>query len=611
MCGIFGVISNKDVVQKLINGLKCLEYRGYDSAGLSVIEEEIKTIKKVGKVSELEKIIQNSKIMGNIGIAHSRWATHGAPTEINAHPHNSSNQISLVHNGIIENYQELKKDLIKKGYNFKSQTDTEVLPNLIASFLNEKNDKKQSILKALAKIKGTFGIAVIFNDDTKHIYCARRGSPLLLGLAKDENYVSSGLSAFTGLTNKIISLREDDLAIISQTDYEIFDKNGKKVQREIETISIDNINVDKGNFEHFMLKEIFEQPKVIEQTIKEYIDIKNKEINFPHFTFDLKEINKLNIVSCGTSYYASFIAKYFIEQVARINVNIDIASEFRYRHPILSKDEISMFISQSGETADTIGALKLCKENGQKIICLVNVLQSNIASLSDMVLKTLAGAEIGVASTKALTGQLVVLYLLGLKIAITKGTISKAEYKKYIEDLIELPKILNNFLNTKNNIENIKSIANKIKDKTFFMYIGRGIYYPLALEGALKLKEISYIPCEGIGAGELKHGPIALIDKDTYIFAINPSGELFEKTASNIEEIAARNGKIVLISDKDGSNFLREKIAENIIVENNNNQMMSAIECLIPIQLIAYYISLGRGNNIDKPRNLAKSVTVE
>lgn len=611
MCGIFGVVSNKDVVQKLISGLKCLEYRGYDSAGLSVIEEEIKTIKKVGKVSELENVVKNSKIMGNIGIAHSRWATHGEPSEINAHPHNSMNQVSVVHNGIIENYKELKNELVKDGYSFKSQTDTEVIPNLISYFLKETKDKQQAILKTLNKLKGTFGIAVIFNDDTNHIYCARRGSPLLLGLGKDENYVSSGLSAFTGLTNKIISLQEDDFAIISQNDYEIFDNKGKKVTREIETISIDSINVDKGNFEHFMLKEIFEQPKVVEQTIKEYVDTKNKEINFPHFTFDLSKLEKLNIVSCGTSYYASFIAKYLIEKIAKIKVDIDIASEFRYKNSILSKDEVSMFISQSGETADTIGALKLCKEHGQKIISLVNVLQSNIASLSDVVLKTLAGAEIGVASTKALTGQLVVLYLLGIKIAISKGTISTVEYKKYIEDLISLPKTLEKFLSNKNNVENIQSISKKVKDKKFFMYIGRGIYYPLALEGALKLKEISYIPCEGVAAGELKHGPIALIDKETYIFAISPSGELFEKTASNIEEIAARNGKIVLISDKDGQNFLQDKIAESIIVEKNENNMMSTIECLVPIQLIAYYISLERGNNIDKPRNLAKSVTVE
>ena len=611
MCGIFGIVSNNNIIPSLINGLKYLEYRGYDSAGISTIEnKKIKTIKKVGKVSELEKAILN--ISGNIGIAHSRWATHGKPLEKNAHPHTSCDEVvTVVHNGIIENYKELKEELTKLGYNFKSETDTEVIPNLLSYYSKKEKDFKTVVLKAMKKLKGSFGIAAIFRDDDKHLYCARRGSPLLLGIGKSHNYVSSGLSAFTNKTNKIITLGENELAIISSKDYKIFDINGKELKKDIEKISIDNIDVDKGNFEHFMLKEIYEEPKVVEQTIKEYIDIKNKKILFPHFDFDLKNIEKLNIISCGTSYYASFIAKYFIENIARIKVDIDVASEFRYKNPILSKNDISMFISQSGETADTIGALKLCKENGQKIISLVNVLQSNIAYLSDIVLKTLAGVEIGVASTKALTGQLVVLYLLGLEIAKSKKTITKKEYEKYIDDLIELPKILKAFLKSKKEIENIKEIAKKIKDKNFFMYIGRDIYYPLALEGALKLKEVSYIPCDGIGAGELKHGPIALVDKKTYIFAINPTSNVFDKTSSNIEEIVAREGKVVLISDKKGIKHLSNKIAEIIEIKENENSMMSVIECLLPIQLIAYYVSLEKGNNIDKPRNLAKSVTVE
>ena len=454
-------------------------------------------------------------------------------------------------------------------------------------------------------------MAVIFANDNKNLYCARRSSPLLLGIGKNENYVSSGLSAFTGLTNKIITLEEDEFAIISNNDYRIFDKNGQKITKNIETISIDNINVDKSNFEHFMLKEIYEAPKVLNQTIKEYIDIKNKKLLFPHFNFDLKNIEKINIISCGTSYYASFIARYFIEEIAKIRVDIDIASEFRYKNPILSNDEISMFISQSGETADTIGALKLCRENGQKIISVVNVLQSNIAYNSDIVLKTLAGTEVGVASTKALIGQLAVLYIFALEIAISKNTINENEYEQYINDLLELPNIIENFLKENDNIKNIKSIAKIVKDNNFFMFIGRNIYYPIALEGALKLKEISYIPCEGIAAGELKHGPIALIDKNTYIFAINPTSSLFEKTLSNIEEIVAREGKIILISDEKGIKELSGKITESIEIKANNNKMMSAIECLIPIQLMAYYIALERGNNIDKPRNLAKSVTVE
>ena len=612
MCGIFGIVSNGNVVDKLIGGLKSLEYRGYDSAGIAIIKNnQLEIIKKVGKVSELEKAIQ-SGFESNIGIAHSRWATHGKPLEINAHPHNSCDGlVSVVHNGIIENYIVLKKELIKLGYNFKSETDTEVISNLISYYLKTEKDNIKALEKAIKKLKGSFGLAVIFANDNKNLYCARRGSPLLLGIGKNENYVSSGLSAFTGLTNKIITLEEDEFAIISNNDYRIFDKNGQKITKNIETISIDNINVDKGNFEHFMLKEIYEAPKVLNQTIKEYIDIKNKKLLFPHFNFDLKNIEKINIISCGTSYYASFIAKYFIEDIAKIRVDIDIASEFRYKNPILSNDEISMFISQSGETADTIGALKLCRENGQKIISVVNVLQSNIAYNSDIVLKTLAGTEVGVASTKALIGQLAVLYIFALEIAISKNTINKNEYEQYINDLLELPNIIENFLKENDNIKNIKSIAKIVKDNNFFMFIGRNIYYPIALEGALKLKEISYIPCEGIAAGELKHGPIALIDKNTYIFAINPTSSLFEKTLSNIEEIVAREGKIILISDEKGIKELSGKITESIEIKANNNKMMSAIECLIPIQLMAYYIALERGNNIDKPRNLAKSVTVE
>ena len=612
MCGIFGIVSNGNVVDKLIDGLKSLEYRGYDSAGIAIIKNnQLEIIKKVGKVSELEKAIP-SGFESNIGIAHSRWATHGKPLEINAHPHNSCDcLVSVVHNGIIENYIELKKELIKLGYNFKSETDTEVISNLISYYLKTEKDNIKAFEKAIKKLKGSFGLAVIFANDNKNLYCARRGSPLLLGIGKNENYVSSGLSAFTGLTNKIITLEEDEFAIISNNDYRIFDKNGQKITKNIETISIDNINVDKGNFEHFMLKEIYEAPKVLNQTIKEYIDIKNKKLLFPHFNFDLKNIEKINIISCGTSYYASFIAKDFIEEIAKIRVDIDIASECRYKNPILSNDEISMFISQSGETADTIGALKLCRENGQKIISVVNVLQSNIAYNSDIVLKTLAGTEVGVASTKALIGQLAVLYIFALEIAISKNTINENEYEQYINDLLELPNIIENFLKENDNIKNIKSIAKIVKDNNFFMFIGRNIYYPIALEGALKLKEISYIPCEGIAAGELKHGPIALIDKNTYIFAINPTSSLFEKTLSNIEEIVAREGKIILISDEKGIKELSGKITESIEIKANNNKMMSAIECLIPIQLMAYYIALERGNNIDKPRNLAKSVTVE
>jgi glucosamine--fructose-6-phosphate aminotransferase (isomerizing) len=614
MCGIFGIVNNEnDIVDNLIQGLKFLEYRGYDSAGISILNNgKFQTVKSVGKVDELEKAVKSVNLKGKIGITHSRWATHGGVTEANAHPHVSSdNALTLVHNGIIENYKELKINLIKDGWTFKSETDTEVFSNLIAKKYKELKDHKKAILKSLKEVVGAFGIGVIFADDEQHIYCSRRGSPLLLGLGKNANYLSSGLSAFSGLTNKIISLGENELAIISKDNYEIFDENEKIIKKEVETISIDNINVDKGDFEYFMLKEIYETPKVVEQTIKEYIDITNKKVLLPKFDFDLAKVEKLNIVSCGTSYYSSFVAKYFIEQVAKVNVDIDVASEFRYKNPILSKNDFSIFISQSGETADTIGALKVCKDAGQKIISIVNVLQSNMAQSSDIVLKTLAGVEIGVASTKAFTGQLLVLYIFGIELAFLKKNINKTEYEKYINDLITLSKILDNFLKNEKNIENIKNIAKNVSEDNYYMFIGRNIYYPLALEGSLKLKELGYIPCEGIGAGELKHGPIAIIDKNTHIFAINPTNELFEKTNSNIEEIVARGGKVILISDKNGVELLKEKIVESIIVENSDNKMISAINAILPIQLLAYYISLAKGNNADKPRNLAKSVTVE
>ena len=613
MCGIFGVVSNNNIVTKLVNGIKFLEYRGYDSSGVSVIDgNKIKTLKKVGKVTNLEASIKRHKLKANIGIIHTRWATHGKPNETNAHPHNSSDGlISVVHNAIIENYKELKNDLIKKGYSFKSLTDTEVIPNLISYFLKQKNNYKDSILKTINKLEGSFALGIIFKNDPEHIYCTRRNSPLLIGIGKNENYISSGLSAFTGITNKIINLEEDDFAIISNNDYQIFNNKGKIVKRKVETINIDNIDSSKGSFKHYMLKEIFEEPRVIQQTIKEYVDTKNKKILLPKFNFDLSKVKEVNFISCGTSYYASYIAKYFIEDIAKIKVNIDVASEFRYKNQVLNKNDISIFISQSGETADTLAALKLCKENGQKIVSIVNVLQSKIASLSDIVLKTLAGIEVGVAATKSLVGQLIVIYLFSIELALSKKTITKKEYEKYINELLKFDKIIKSLLENKNWLDNIKNISKKVKKNNFFIFSARGIYYPVALEGALKLKEISYIPCEGIASGELKHGPIALIDKNTYLFIINPTNNLFNKTSSNIEEIYSRDGKIVLISDKKGIDTLKNKIESSIEIKETDNQILSVLMSLLSLQLLSYYISRERGNDIDKPRNLAKSVTVE
>ncbi|MDR0423671.1 MAG: glutamine--fructose-6-phosphate transaminase (isomerizing) [Rickettsiales bacterium] len=614
MCGIFGIVSNKtNVIGSLVNALKALEYRGYDSAGITTLNNgKFNTIKKVGKVAELEKVAKGD---GSIGIAHTRWATHGGVTEENAHPHNSNNDIlSLVHNGIIENYKELKDKLTKNGLVFYSQTDTEVASNLIEYYYKKLNNSFPSnqnridaILSACNDIRGSYGFAIIFADNPNELFITRQGSPLLLGVGENENYVASGLSAFSGLTNKIISLQENDLAIVNKDSYIIYNNN-KEVKRDVEIISIDSNNIDKGDFAHYMLKEIYEEPKVVRQTIKEYIN--NNKIVLPNFNFDLSKIEKLNIVSCGTSYYASFVVKYFIEQVAKVKVDIDIASEFRYKKPVLDKNDFAMFISQSGETADTIAALKLCKDAGQKIISVVNVLQSNIAYLSDIVLKTLAGTEIGVASTKAFMGQIATLYLFGVEIAKVKNLISEKEYQKYIDDLIELPSLLEDFLSDNIAIENIKNIAKECCNDRYYIFIGRDIYYPLALEGSLKISEIGYVPCIGYAGGELKHGPIAIIDKDTHVFAINPSGDLFEKSASNIEEIMARKGNVVLFTDKKGSEVF-SKNKNNIVTPSSDNKLISALLNTIAIQLVSYYIALEKGNDIDKPRNLAKSVTVE
>ncbi|MDR3289917.1 MAG: glutamine--fructose-6-phosphate transaminase (isomerizing) [Rickettsiales bacterium] len=617
MCGIFAIITNRtNIAKNLINGLKGLEYRGYDSSGIALLSEnKIKTIKRCGKINELEKIVEQiekkNKLEANIGIAHSRWATHGGVSDVNAHPHISSDGIvCVVHNGIIENYKKLKVKLQKEGYNFVSQTDTEVIPNLIAYHYRQTKNEEQAIAQAINDMEGTFAMVVIFRNNNDKIFVARRGSPLLLGVGVNENYVGSGLSAFNGLTNKIISLEEEDFAILTKDKIKIFN-NGKEVKRDIEEVAVDNVNVDKGNYSCFMLKEIYEQPKVIEQIIKEYVDTKNKKIVLPHFDFDLSKVERLNMLGCGTASFACRVSRYFIEQVVKIPVNVDVGSEFRYKHPVILPNDISIFVSQSGETADTIGALKVCKEVGQKIVSIVNVLQSSMVKLSDIVFKVLAGAEIGVASTKAFTAQLATIYIFTIELAKIKGTITQKEYEKYIDDLLKLPEQLSKFLNNNDEIKNLENIAKEVQNAKFFLLFGRDIYYPIALEAAMKIREVSYIPCENFTGGEFKHGPIAVVDKNVFVFAINPTSEIFEKTASNIEEVKAREGKIILCGDKEAIEISDGKYYKAITIEKSDNKLMSAILSVIPFQLLAYYIATERGNDIDKPRNLAKSVTVE
>lgn len=612
MCGIVAIISKDGkVVNKIMNSLKQLEYRGYDSSGIAILKDsKIKVLKSIGKIKNLEeKITENFD--SNIAIAHTRWATHGTPTETNAHPHISfSEDVAVVHNGIIENYQELRNFLEKEGYIFKTQTDTEVIPNLISYYFKKTNSMKEAFFSAINELKGSYSIATFCKDDKK-LFIAKNGSPLLFGIGKDEFYIASGPTAFSGLTNEIITLNDGEVGIIKADGYKFFDLKAKEIKKEIETIKVDDFLIDKGDFSHFMLKEIYEQPDVIERTILEYIDVKNKKIVLPKFNFSLKDVNYLTIVACGTSYYAGCLMKYFFEEIANIFVNVDTASEFRYRNSPLIDGGVSLFISQSGETADTIAALKNCKEKGQKIVSLINTVQSNIGSLSDTILKVVAGVEIGVASTKAFTGQISVLYLLALEIAKEKGLLSIENYQHEIEKFIELPNILKNFLKNENNINSIKDISSEISKADNLLYMGRSVFSILALEGSLKIKELSYIPSEGLVGGELKHGPIALIDEGTYVITLLNSNILFDKTLSNIEQIIARKGKVITVADSDCKEKLNGKIYKNIELIPSENKFTNVVETVLPIQLLAYYTALAKGNDIDKPRNLAKSVTVE
>ena len=604
MCGIVGIISKKEnVVNDTIKGLEQLEYRGYDSSGIAILENgKFNVIKSVGKIKNLKEKL-NGNFSSNIAIAHTRWATHGGVNEKNAHPHIScKNNIAIVHNGIIENYNKLKDKLQKDGYTFYSQTDSEVIANLVSFNLEKSKDVKEAFLKSIKELEGSYAIALIYNQEPDKIYVAKNASPLIIGVAENKNIVASSMVAFSSLTDKIIQLKDKQIAIVTYDNVELFDLDNKKISKKIETVKINDFKVDKGNFEHFMLKEIYEQPDVLERTIQEYIN--NDEIIFPKF--DFSKLEHLTIVACGTSYHAGCIAKYFIEDMADVFVNVDIASEFRYRSNPLRDGNLAIFISQSGETADTLAALKYCKEKKQKIMSIVNVVQSAIAHESDIILKTMAGTEVGVASTKAFTAQVALLYLLAVEIAKQKNKITLEEYHKKIRDFKKSSTVLKNSLSE---VTEIKNIATELAKANHLIYIGRDIFFPMALEGALKIKEISYIPTQGVASGELKHGPIALIDKNTYVVALNNSDLLYDKNISSMEEIAARNGKIILISDKCGDE--KNKIYKFIQSAKTSNKFEILISSIIPLQLLAYYVSVSKGLDVDKPRNLAKSVTVE
>jgi glutamine---fructose-6-phosphate transaminase (isomerizing) len=605
MCGIIGIASNKPVSINIINSLKKLEYRGYDSAGLATLSNEIINEKKCsGRVEELEKILFKSPSKGNIGIGHVRWATHGIPNVINAHPH-SSEQVSVVHNGIIENSDEIKKELESKGLKFKSQTDTEVITLLITEALKE-NKPLDSVFKTLKRLKGSFALGIIFKNFSDTIIGARRGSPLAVGYAKEENYIGSDSYALKSMTNKISYLDDGEICVLTKDLVSFYNEKLKKINKKIYTMSENEDAIDKGEYKHFMLKEIYEQPITIKNCISEYVDSLKKNINIINFPIEPNNINKIILIGCGTAYNSCLTAKYWFEELTSINIEIDIASEFRYRNLKFNSKNLYIFVSQSGETADTAAALDLCKKNNVKTCSIVNVIESTIARNSDWVLPIHAGTEIGVASTKAFLGQLTVLYILCLKLAFVRKDINEKTYEKNIVNLKKLPEAIRESINTENNVQ---LMAKEFLSAKGSMFLGRGTSFPIALEGALKLKELSYLHAEGYPAGEMKHGPLALIEEGLPVIILAPKDKYFEKTLSNMQEVIARGGKILFITDykKDA---LNENIRFGLRVPHLDN-LLSPILLTLPLQMLAYHVALLKNCDVDKPRNLAKSVTVE
>jgi len=606
MCGIIGIASNKPVSINIINSLKKLEYRGYDSAGLATLADNIINEKKCsGRVEELEKILFKTPSNGNIGIGHVRWATHGVPNIVNAHPH-SSEQVSVVHNGIIENSDELKQELETKGINFKSQTDTEVVTLLINEALNE-NKPLESVFKTLKKLKGSFALGIIFKDFPNIIIGARRGSPLAVGYSKEENYIGSDSYALKSMTNKISYLDDGELCVLTKDEVSFYDANLKKVNKKTITLSESEDTNDKGEYKHFMLKEIVEQPDTVKNCIDEYVDSLKKNINILNFPIEPQNINKIILIGCGTAYNSCLTAKYWFEELTSIDVEIDIASEFRYRKLKFNSNNLYIFVSQSGETADTAAALDICKKNNVKTCSIVNVIESTIARNTDWVLPIHAGMEIGVASTKAFLGQLTVLYILCLKLAFVRKDIDEKMYIKNISNLKKLPEQIKKCIKKSESV--IQVMAKEFISAKGSMFLGRGSSFPIAMEGALKLKELSYLHAEGYPAGEMKHGPLALIEEGLPVIVIAPKDKYFEKTISNMQEVIARGGKILFITDNKKES-LNENIRFGLRVPHIDN-FLSPILLTLPLQILAYHVALLKNCDVDKPRNLAKSVTVE
>ncbi|MBK63552.1 MAG: glutamine--fructose-6-phosphate transaminase (isomerizing) [Altererythrobacter sp.] len=607
MCGIIGIVGKNAVVDRLVDGLRRMEYRGYDSAGICTIDDgELIRRRAEGKLNNLVEELVKNPAPGDIGIAHTRWATHGAPTANNAHPH-ATDHVALVHNGIIENYKELRAELRDKGRTLESDTDSEVVAHLVSIGVENGATPEDAVAQVLPRLRGAFALAIVFRSHPDIIIGARRGSPLVVGYGSDEMYLGSDALALAPLTQQISYLEEGDWVVVQRGGVTIHDENGSVVEREIRTSGASAAAVEKGNYRHFMQKEIFEQPTVVAQTLSSYLRQADNSVALPQFDFDISSIRRITIVACGTSYYAGMVAKYWFEQFARVPVDIDVASEFRYREPVLEDGGLALFISQSGETADTLAALRHCKENGQTIGAVVNVPTSTMAREADLLLPTHAGPEIGVASTKAFTCQLAVLAALAAHMAVKKGLMSREEEQQVVAHLLEAPACLNKALD---HDDDIASMAHLIAPARDVLYLGRGPDFPLALEGALKLKEISYIHAEGYASGEMKHGPIALIDDAVPVIVLAPSGPLFEKSISNMEEVRARGGQVVLISDARGLEEAGEGYIATIEMPEVH-PLIAPLVYAIPVQLLAYHVACVKGTDVDQPRNLAKSVTVE
>ncbi len=606
MCGIVGIIGQKAVATDLIDALRRLEYRGYDSAGIATVENgHLERRRAEGKLRNLEGRLLKEPLNGHTGIGHTRWATHGRPTERNAHPH-MNGKVSVVHNGIIENFRELKAELTAKGHVFESDTDTEAIVHVITDELGKGATPQAAVKNALARLQGAFALAIIFAGHDDLMIAARQGSPLAIGHGTGSMYLGSDAIALAPFTDAITYLEEGDWAVLRRSGVEIFDRSGARVERPLVKSVASSLLVDKGNHRHFMAKEIHEQPEVISHTLSNYLDMAVGTVKFPALGTDLASLSRVTLSACGTAYYAGLVGKYWIERFGRLPVEIDVASEMRYREPPLGKAGLSLFVSQSGETADTLATLRHAKAEGQRIASIVNVRTSTIARESDVALPTLAGPEIGVASTKAFTCQLAVLACLALALGRERGLLGKDEERALVKALIEVPRHISTVLRNEQQYEAIAHILSKARD---VLYLGRGTSYPLALEGALKLKEISYLHAEGYAAGELKHGPIALIDENVPVIVVAPKDDLFEKTVSNMEEVATRGGQIILISDASPEE-VGCKVAAHIGMPSAS-AFTNPLIYAVPVQLLAYHTAVIMGTDVDQPRNLAKSVTVE